>query len=66
MNVVGSEYFDNVDVIVDFDYGEEYFGLEIFVCVVDDFVGVIVYIVDFGSNYIEVICIENKESVVLF
>lgn len=34
---MGVVYFSEVDVIVDDVFGEEYLGLEIVICVVDDF-----------------------------
>lgn len=66
VNEVVVKYFDNVDVIGDDEFGEEYFGLEIVICVVKDYDEVLLYIYKFGSYYIEVICMQNMDIVKYF
>lgn len=62
VNEKGAQYFDNVDVLAEDAYGEEYLGLEIAIRVVDDFDAALDHIADFGSNHTEVICTKNEQT----
>ncbi len=55
-----AKYFDNVTVLEDDQYGEEYLCLEIAIRIVDSTVQAIEHIRKFGSHHTEIICTENE------
>ena len=61
-----AKYFDDVTVLNDNEFGEEYLALEIAIRVVDDFAGAIDHIDKFGSHHTEVICTKDQEMATLF
>jgi len=59
-------YFDDVTVLNEDEFGEEYLALEIAIRIVSDFSGAIEHIDQFGSHHTEVICTTNAETGTLF
>jgi len=59
-------YFENVTVLHDDEFGEEYLCLEIAIRVVDGFAGAVDHIEQFGSHHTEVICTENLKTATKF
>ncbi len=59
-------YFENVTVLNDDDFGEEYLCLEIAIRVVDGIQGAVKHIEQFGSHHTEVICTENEKTAMKF
>jgi glutamate-5-semialdehyde dehydrogenase len=61
-----ASYFENVTVVNDDEFGEEYLCLEIAIRVVDGFTGAVEHIEQFGSHHTEVICTENEKTAMKF
>ncbi|MDN3490428.1 MULTISPECIES: glutamate-5-semialdehyde dehydrogenase [unclassified Pseudoalteromonas] len=61
-----AEYFDNVTVLADNEFGEEYLDLEIAIRIVPSFDAAVEHIAQFGSNHTEVICTKNDAAAELF
>lgn len=61
-----AKYFDNVTVLADNEFGEEYLDLEIAIRVVPSFSAAVEHIAQFGSNHTEVICTKNDTAAELF
>jgi len=59
-------YFENVTVLNDDEFGEEYLCLEIAIRVVDGIQGAVEHIEQFGSHHTEVICTENEKTAMKF
>jgi glutamate-5-semialdehyde dehydrogenase len=59
-------YFNDVTVLNNDEFGEEYLALEIAIRVVHDFSEAIEHIDRFGSHHTEVICTNNTETAQLF
>ncbi|MCV2885149.1 glutamate-5-semialdehyde dehydrogenase [Aestuariibacter sp. AA17] len=61
-----AKYFDNVNVISDSEFGEEYLDLEIAVTLVNTVDEAMTHIRRFGSHHTEVICTKNEQTARLF